>query len=322
MVISQLIALIIAFILDLCFGDPDFRFHPIRIIGNYISLSEKVLRKIFPKTKYGETVAGGILVIKVLFVSFAVPFLILFFSYRLNRFFGIGVESVMCYFLLAARSLSDAALKVYKPLKIGDTETARKNVSMIVGRDTESLDDVGITKAAVETVAENTSDGIAAPIIYMAIGGGVLGFMYKAVNTMDSMVGYKNDRYINFGKIAARLDDVANFIPSRISAYLMILSAYILRFDGKGAFKIHKRDCRRHASPNSAQTESATAGALGIQLAGNAYYFGKLYKKPFIGDEKRDIEYEDIKKSIKLMYLTSVITLILCALIKLIVGVL
>lgn len=322
MVISQLTALIIAFILDLCFGDPDFRFHPIRIIGNYISLSEKVLRKIFPKTKYGETVAGGILVIKVLFVSFAVPFLILFFSYRLNRFFGIGVESVMCYFLLAARSLSDAALKVYKPLKIGDTETARKNVSMIVGRDTESLDDVGITKAAVETVAENTSDGIAAPIIYMAIGGGVLGFMYKAVNTMDSMVGYKNDRYINFGKIAAKLDDIANFIPSRISAYLMILSAYILRFDGKGAFKIHKRDCRRHASPNSAQTESVTAGALGIQLAGNAYYFGKLYKKPFIGDKKRDIEYEDIKKSIKLMYLTSVITLILCILVKLIVGVL
>ena len=322
MVISQLIALIIAFILDLCFGDPDFRFHPIRIIGNYISLSEKVLRKIFPKTKYGETVAGGILVIKVLFVSFAVPFLILFFSYRLNRFFGIGVESVMCYFLLAARSLSDAALKVYKPLKIGDTETARKNVSMRVGRDTESLDDVGITKAAVETVAENTSDGIAAPIIYMAIGGGVLGFMYKAVNTMDSMVGYKNDRYINFGKIAAKLDDIANFIPSRISAYLMILSAYILRFDGKGAFKIHKRDCRRHASPNSAQTESVTAGALGIQLAGNAYYFGKLYKKPFIGDKKRDIEYEDIKKSIKLMYLTSVITLILCILVKLIVGVL
>lgn len=322
MVISQLTALIIAFILDLCFGDPDFRFHPIRIIGNYISLSEKVLRKIFPKTKYGETVAGGILVIKVLFVSFAVPFLILFFSYRLNRFFGIGVESVMCYFLLAARSLSDAALKVYKPLKIGDTETARKNVSMIVGRDTESLDDVGITKAAVETVAENTSDGIVAPIIYMAIGGGVLGFMYKAVNTMDSMVGYKNDRYINFGKIAAKLDDIANFIPSRISAYLMILSAYILGFDGKGAFKIHKRDCRRHASPNSAQTESVTAGALGIQLAGNAYYFGKLYKKPFIGDKKRDIEYEDIKKSIKLMYLTSVITLILCILVKLIVGVL
>lgn len=322
MVISQLTALIIAFILDLCFGDPDFRFHPIRIIGNYISLSEKVLRKIFPKTKYGETVAGGILVIKVLFVSFAVPFLILFFSYRLNRFLGIGVESVMCYFLLAARSLSDAALKVYKPLKIGDTETARKNVSMIVGRDAESLDDVGITKAAVETVAENTSDGVAAPIIYMAIGGGVLGFMYKAVNTMDSMVGYKNDRYINFGKMAAKLDDIANFIPSRISAYLMILSAYILRFDGKGAFKIHKRDCRNHASPNSAQTESVTAGALGIQLAGDAYYFGKLYKKPFIGDKKRDIEYEDIKRSIKLMYLTSVITLILCALIKLIVGVL
>lgn len=322
MVISQLTALIIAFILDLCFGDPDFRFHPIRIIGNYISLSEKVLRKIFPKTKLGETVAGGILVIKVLFVSFAVPFLILFFSYRLNRFLGIGVESVMCYFLLAARSLSDAALKVYKPLKIGDTETARKNVSMIVGRDTESLDDVGITKAAVETVAENTSDGITAPIIYIAIGGGVLGFMYKAVNTMDSMVGYKNDRYINFGKMAAKLDDIANFIPSRISAYLMILSAYILGFDGKGAFKIHKRDCRKHASPNSAQTESVTAGALGIQLAGDAYYFGKLYKKPFIGDEKRDIEYEDIKRSIKLMYLTSVITLILCALIKLIVGVL
>ena len=276
------------------------------------------MRRIFPKN---ERLGGAVMAICVLIICGGVPFAILFFAYRLNYFFGIAIESVICYFMLAAKSLKQAGMSVYKPLKNGDVDGARKSVSMIVGRDTESLDDIGITKAAVETVAENTSDGVIAPLIYMAIGGGVLGCVYKAINTMDSMVGYKNDRYINFGRFAAKLDDIANYIPSRISAYLMIFASKIMGCNSRNAYRIFKRDSRNHASPNSAQTESVVAGALEIQLAGDAYYFGKLYKKPFIGDGIKPIKYDNIADSIKLMYMTSIISAVLFVGLKVAVGV-
>lgn len=276
------------------------------------------MRRIFTKN---ERFGGAVMAICVLIICGGVPFAILFFAYRLNYFFGIAIESVICYFMLAAKSLKQAGMSVYKPLKNGDVDGARKSVSMIVGRDTESLDDIGITKAAVETVAENTSDGVIAPLIYMAIGGGVLGCVYKAINTMDSMVGYKNDRYINFGRFAAKLDDIANYIPSRISAYLMIFASKIMGCNSRNAYRIFKRDSRNHASPNSAQTESVVAGALEIQLAGDAYYFGKLYKKPFIGDGIKPIKYDNIADSIKLMYMTSVISAVLFVGLKVAVGV-
>ena len=276
------------------------------------------MRRIFTKN---ERLGGAVMAICVLIICGGVPFAILFFAYRLNYFFGIAIESVICYFMLAAKSLKQAGMSVYKPLKNGDVDGARKSVSMIVGRDTESLDDIGITKAAVETVAENTSDGVIAPLIYMAIGGGVLGCVYKAINTMDSMVGYKNDRYINFGRFAAKLDDIANYIPSRISAYLMIFASKIMGYNSRNAYRIFKRDSRNHASPNSAQTESVVAGALEIQLAGDAYYFGKLYKKPFIGDSIKPIKYDNIADSIKLMYMTSVISAVLFVGLKVAVGV-
>ena len=276
------------------------------------------MRRIFPKN---ERLGGAVMAMCVLIICGGVPFAILFFAYRLNYFFGIAIESVICYFMLAAKSLKQAGMSVYKPLKNGDVDGARKSVSMIVGRDTESLDDMGITKAAVETVAENTSDGVIAPLIYMAIGGGVLGCVYKAINTMDSMVGYKNDRYINFGRFAAKLDDIANYIPSRISAYLMIFASKIMGYNSRNAYRIFKRDSRNHASPNSAQTESVVAGALEIQLAGDAYYFGKLYKKPFIGDSIKPIKYDNIADSIKLMYMTSVISAVLFVGLKVAVGV-
>lgn len=276
------------------------------------------MRRIFTKN---ERLGGAVMAICVLIICGGVPFAILFFAYRLNYFFGIAIESVICYFMLAAKSLKQAGMSVYKPLKNGDVDGARKSVSMIVGRDTESLDDIGITKAAVETVAENTSDGVIAPLIYMAIGGGVLGCIYKAINTMDSMVGYKNDRYINFGRFAAKLDDIANYIPSRISAYLMIFASKIMGYNSRNAYRIFKRDSRNHASPNSAQTESVVAGALEIQLAGDAYYFGKLYKKPFIGDGIKPIKYDNIADSIKLMYMTSVISAVLFVGLKVAVGV-
>lgn len=216
----------------------------------------------------------------------------------------------MCYQLLAARSLRDESKKVYDALKTGDMEKSRHAVSMIVGRDTRSLTEEGVTKAAVETVAENTSDGIIAPLFYMMIGGAVGGFAYKAINTMDSMVGYKNEKYQYFGTAAALLDDVVNYIPARISGWLMILAAYLLNMNGKNAKKIYLRDRTQHASPNSAHTEAVMAGALEIQLAGDAWYFGELHKKPYIGDPIRKVEPEDILRSHRLMYATSVLAVL------------
>ena len=316
MIIAQSAAVSIGFVLDAIFGDPDFKLHPIRLIGYLISFLEKVMRRIFTKN---ERLGGAVMAICVLIICGGVPFAILFFAYRLNYFFGIAIESVICYFMLAAKSLKQAGMSVYKPLKNGDVDGARKSVSMIVGRDTESLDDIGITKAAVETVAENTSDGVIAPLIYMAIGGGVLGCIYKAINTMDSMVGYKNDRYINFGRFAAKLDDIANYIPSRISAYLMIFASKIMGYNSRNAYRIFKRDSRNHASPNSAQTEAACAGALHLRLAGDASYFGKIVKKPFIGDDLRPVEAEDIVRVNVLLYRSAVIGEILCLLALLVV---
>ena len=240
--------------------------------------------------------------------------LILVGAYALYPRIGMVVEAVMTYQILAARCLQVESGKVWKQLKAGNLEAAREAVSMIVGRDTQNLTEEGVAKAAIETVAENTSDGVIAPMLYTALGGPVLGFLYKAVNTMDSMVGYKNDRYLHFGRAAAKLDDVVNFLPARISALLMIGAAFFSgkSYNGRQAWRIWRRDSRKHASPNSAQTESVCAGALGIQLAGDASYFGKVVKKPYIGDPKRQVEYEDIRRANRLMNRTAWICEILC----------
>ena len=294
-----LMAVCFGFLLDLLLGDPRWLYHPVRIIGNGISLMEKGLRKVFPKTKGGGTgEPGTLLVLVIVLVSAAVPFGILYLAYGWNPWLGLTLETFMCYQLLATRSLRDESKKVYDALQTGDLEKSRYAVSMIVGRDTQSLTEEGVTKAAVETVAENTSDGIIAPLFYMMIGGAVGGFAYKAINTMDSMVGYKNEKYQFFGTPAALLDDVVNYIPARLSAWLMILGAFLLKMNGKNAKKIYLRDRYQHASPNSAHTEAVMAGALEIQLAGDAWYFGELHKKPFIGDPIRKVEKEDILRSI------------------------
>lgn len=305
-----LLAVCIGFLLDLLLGDPRWLYHPVRIIGNGISLAEKMLRALFPKTKKGERIAGGVLVLIITGFSVALPLGILYLGYRWNFWLGLAVETFMCYQLLAARSLRDESKKVYDALKTGDMEKSRQAVSMIVGRDTRSLTEEGVTKAAVETVAENTSDGIIAPLFYMMIGGAVGGFAYKAINTMDSMVGYKNEKYQYFGTAAALLDDVVNYIPARISGWLMVLAAYLLNMNGKNAKKIYLRDRTQHASPNSAHTEAVMAGALEIQLAGDAWYFGDLHKKPYIGDPIRKVEPEDILRSHRLMYATSVLAVL------------
>lgn len=310
----HMIAFVCGFVLDLVFGDPHWMPHPIRLIGTLIAGLEKKLLKLQMRDEKKEFYKGILLVVLVLLSTGGVAALVLVGAYWLHPAAGIVVESVMTYQILATKCLKDESMKVYQSLNEQGLEAGRVAVSMIVGRDTNVLDETGVVKAAVETVAENTSDGVIAPMLYTALGGPVLGFVYKAVNTMDSMVGYKNDKYLYFGRAAAKLDDVVNFIPARISAYLMIAAAYIggKAFDGKQAYRIYKRDRRNHASPNSAQTESVCAGAIGIQLAGDASYFGKVVKKPYIGDAHRAVEREDIVRVNRLMYVTAVISEVLC----------
>lgn len=295
---QRMIVLSIALVLDLIIGDPHGNWHPVVAIGRFISYMDK-------RTKKRTLLAGVWLAIAVIAVSVFLPVGILFFAYGLHPAAGIVVESIMCYWLLAMRSLYDESMKVYKALVKRDVKEARHAVSMIVGRDTKCLDDMGITRAAVETVAENTSDGVIAPLLFIALLGAPGGFFYKAINTMDSMIGYKNDKYRRLGTAAARLDDIVNIIPARASALMMLLASAILRMDVKNAWKIYKRDRRKHDSPNSAQTESVCAGALRVVLAGDAFYFGQKKEKPTIGDGLREIEYEDIRRANHLMLMTS-----------------
>lgn len=305
---------LIGMIRDWIFGDPVWLYHPVRIIGKWISFLEKVLRKFAGDQEGNEKkllIAGGILWILVILASAAVPMGILYLAEKISPCAAFVLECFWCYQLLAARSLGKESKKVYKKLMQDDLSGARLAVSMIVGRDTEQLTVEGVTKAAVETVAENTNDGVIAPLIYMLIGGPILGFVYKAVNTMDSMLGYKNEKYLYFGRVAAKMDDVAGFIPARISALLMILASCLLGMDGKNALWIWKRDRRKHASPNAAQTEAVCAGALQVQLAGDAWYFGKKHEKDTIGDPIRNIEPKDILRSEKLMIGTEVLTFLL-----------
>ena len=288
-----------------------------RLIGALIAKTQERLGGTDPEKSPKEQLRlGKYLVGIVLSVTFLTAFAVLFAAYLLHPAAGLIVEAVMTWQILAAKCLKVESMKVYRFLEKGKLEEARTAVSMIVGRDTAVLDAEGVAKAAVETVAENTSDGVIAPMLYTAFGGPVLGFLYKAVNTMDSMVGYKNEKYLYFGRAAAKLDDAVNFLPSRISAWLMIGAAFLggRCFSARGALRIYKRDRRKHASPNSAQTEAVCAGALGIRLAGDASYFGKRVHKPYIGDAGRQTEYEDIRRANRLMYLTAWMGEALCIL--------
>ena len=300
---------VLGFMLDCIVGDPYSVPHPIKLIGRLIGGLEKFVRKHMRALRLG----GTLLALTVILLSTLVPLVLLVVCYRVNVFMGIAAETVLCCYMLAGRCLCKESMKVCKAAEVGDTEGARKAVSMIVGRDTAVLDRDGIIRAAVETVAENTSDGVTAPLFYMGIGGAVGGFFYKSVNTMDSMIGYRNEKYADIGRFAAKLDDVLNYIPSRLTALLIAFTAPLFRLDGRNAFRIWKRDRRNHASPNSAQTESACAGALHVRLAGDAWYFGKLHKKPYIGDDDRPIETEDIRRANRLMYGASVSMLIISA---------
>ena len=313
----SLCALILGFCLDLLIGDPHGIPHPVALIGKLIDVTEKGMRKAFPKTVRGENFAGAAIWLIVVTVSTALPALLLWLAYSANRWLGLALETVMCAQILATKSLRQESMKVYQALQTGDLEKARHAVSMIVGRDTQRLDEAGVARAAVETVAENTSDGIIAPMLFLAIGGAPLGFFYKAVNTMDSMLGYVEMPYKNVGLVPAKMDDLFNFLPARISALLMLAAGALLGMDGKNGWKIFKRDRYNHASPNSAQTESVCAGLLGLRLAGDAWYHGVLHKKKFIGDPIRQIVPEDIPLACRLLYGTAFLGLLVFCAVKL-----
>lgn len=303
-------------------GDPHGIPHPVIWIGKLIARLDAALLGDIPedktdpgtRDKASERRKGLLLVLIVITVTAALTAAVMYATYRISPIAGVIAEAILTCYLLAQTSLRRESMKVYHELKEGTLDSARQAVSMIVGRDTAVLDQAGVTKAAVETVAENFSDGVIAPLLYAAIGGPVLGLTYKAVNTMDSMIGYKNDRYMWLGTAAAKLDDAANFIPSRISALLLIAASAVSgrEYDAAGAFRIWKRDRFNHKSPNAAQTESAAAGSLGLQLAGDAQYFGRLVRKPFIGDKVREIEAYDIVRVNRLMTAASFLGFALC----------
>ena len=298
----SLFALLIGFGIDLLVGDPHSIPHPVVGIGKLISFLEKGLRRMFPKTDGGEIAAGGVLWVLVVVICTALPAGILFLCDRLSPWLRLTVESLMCWQILATKSLKDESMKVYMALESGDLEESRHAVSMIVGRDTARLDDAGVTRA---------------PMLFLALGGAPLGFFYKAVNTMDSMLGYVEPPYKNIGLIPAKMDDAANFLPSRLSALLMLAAGFLLGLDGKNGWRVFRRDRFNHASPNSAQTESVCAGLLGVRLAGDAWYHGVLHQKKYIGDDTRDITHRDILLACRLLYMTAFLNLLLCVFVKL-----
>ena len=297
------------FVLDTLFGDPPWLPHPVVLMGKAISALEKRLRARLPQTPQGELLGGAVVAFTLPVGTFLLTSLVCLGAAKLSPWLGLAVQMFWCGQALASKGLAQESTNVYRALIKPDLPAARKAVSRIVGRDTQNLTLEGVTKAAVETVAENASDGVIAPLLYMLLGGAPLALTYKAINTMDSMLGYKNEKYLYFGRAAAKLDDAANYLPSRLAGLLWCVAAALTGNSPKGAWRIWRRDRRSHASPNSAQTESACAGALGVQLAGPAYYFGEYYAKPTIGDPLRPIEPEDIRRANRMMYAESVLAL-------------
>ncbi|KHD16067.1 cobalamin biosynthesis protein [Clostridium butyricum] len=308
--------LTIGFILDLLIGDPNNPFHPVRGIGLLASKLETIFRKLL---KNSLKIAGLIVWIITIILTFAITYGIIFVCMKINRYLGVIVQGIIIYFCISAKGLVVEGYKVIKYLNEGNIEKSRKQLSYIVGRDTESLDSKGITRAVIETIAENMSDGVIAPILFAGIFGAAGSMAYKAVNTMDSMFGYKNDKYIEFGYFPAKLDDLFNYIPARVTGILIIISSFFLKRDYKNSLKIYKRDRYNHTSPNSAHPEAAMAGALDIQLGGANYYFGKIVEKPVIGDKIKEIEINDVKRTAEILYLSAVMGFILMVIIKFII---
>lgn len=316
-------SVLLGFVLDFCFGDPHWLPHPVVWIGKSIAWLERHLRIWFPKTKRGEMLAGILLAAVIPLGSLLLSFFVLWLAYRISFWLWFALHTFWAFQIPASRCLAQESHKVFVALKQRDLPKARQQLSWLVGRETTHLSEEEVVKACVETVAENTSDGVTAPLFYLLLGGVPLGFWYKAVNTLDSMVGYRNETYQYFGKVSAKLDDLANLIPSRLCALLMIGAAWVQRMQGKSAARIFLRDRKKHLSPNSAQTESVAAGALGIQLGGTHVYFGNVVEKPTIGDATRLAEPEDIRRTNRLMLTTAVLSMLVfggCRLLVAIIG--
>lgn len=311
--------LALGFLLDLCLGDPPWLYHPVRAMGALIEFLEKWLRRLQPNTPSGLQMAGVQLTLFSVILTLAAYLGLLALASLLGDAFSFVLQTFLCYQLLAVRDLRAHSLRVYKRLRAQDLPGARKALAMIVGRDTEELEEDGVIRAAVETVAENTGDGVVAPLFFMALGGPVLGAVYKMINTLDSMVGYKNERYLHLGRASAKADDAAGWLPSRLAALCMMGAAGVCDLDWKQALAVWKRDRRAHQSPNSGQTEAACAGALGIRLGGPSSYEGQLVEKPWIGDGDRPPERDDILAANNLMLFTAIIALFLCCILRVLV---
>ena len=310
---NVVLAALCGFLLDLLLGDPGWMPHPVVLMGRCVTALERLLRGLFPKTPEGERRAGRVLAAALPLGTLAFTGGCLWLCGQIHPALEFALSVLWCWQALAAKGLAWESKNVYKALTGGTLPEARQAVGRIVGRDTGALTEAGVTRAAVETVAENFSDGVVAPMVYMLLGGAPLALCYKAVNTMDSMVGYQNERYLHFGRGAAKLDDAANYLPARLAALMLVAVAFLLGEDGKNAFRIWRRDRRKHASPNSAQTESAMAGALGVKLAGPASYFGKQVDKPWIGDGLGEVSPRDILRANRLMLVGSTMCLLLLA---------
>lgn len=314
----SLVVYITAYLLDIAIGDPKWFPHPVRYIGRGISFLEKTSLKI-ASTPLWKRGAGIITVVFVVSSTYLIAFFLIKAFYSINSLFGEIISILIAYTTISANDLAKEAKGVFNALKDDNFIDARKRLSRIVGRDTKDLDEKGVIRAAVESVAENTSDGIIAPLFYLAIGGPALALAYKAVNTLDSMIGYKNEKYKDFGWAAARLDDIANYIPARITGILIAIASFIIHYSlytVHYSLKIMFRDGRNHPSPNSGISEAAMAGALGVQLGGPSYYFGELKIKPTIGEPKRQLMTEDIKSSVRIMYAASLLAILVVVLLR------
>lgn len=310
-------ALCVGFVLDLLWGDPRWLPHPVVLLGHLISGLEKLVRRVAGADANNLMAGGFFLVLVVCSVAFCVPYFLLAWLHRVAPWLAWCVEAFLCFQIFATRSLADAAREVYKSLTQSENlDAAREKLSYIVGRDTRELSKTEIIKAAIETVAENTSDGVIAPLFYLLLGGVPLGMFYKAVNTMDSMLAYRTADYLYIGRCAAKLDDAANFLPARLSAFLLLLAVKLMNLNVAQAWQIFRRDRYNHLSPNSAQTESVVAGALQLQLGGGHYYFGEFVPKKTIGEAGREPEPRDILRTNQLLYTTAVAGLVLGSLIS------
>lgn len=307
---SFIIKILIAFILDLIFGDPQKILHPVQVIGEMITFLENKLYKFGKNNRIVMVFWGAILSLIVVISTFFLMFLVLLLSKKYKTIFTV-IEIYLMYTVFSVKSLSKCGEKIYKILKMGNLEKAKKELSNFVSRDTENMDKITVIRSTMETISENITDGIIAPMFFLFLGGLPLAMSYKAINTLDSMIGYKNKKYEYFGKFAAILDDVVNFIPARISGVCITVASFILRYNYKRAWNTFKRDRKKHKSPNSAHSESAVAGALGVQFGGPTSYFGKVVEKPTIGKKLKEFKTEDIRRNIRLMYVTSFVTLII-----------